>query len=613
MRNKSTILALAAVGMMLALPLAVAWDAPNGEDPAAAPILEPTAGAILNKGQIISLLTLGFLGGYIKGINDAAGNIGDVSDYYKEMHAREVYNHVEYAMNPTVQGLEIDQNTILLTENFYSRVMEAEVSRVWQEGKEYDPSIIENTTVLEDMAMVLNTWANVIDDTWDTDKDARSKWKTSDYDDLRVYFSIGDTDLGVNLDGQQYLKAMPYARVGSEGITAYFEGKTDLVVIGNGITIIDADGAPLNLSVGEHADVALEKGVYRISGNGATVAGAMVPIDANDTGGACFIVSGDERLLAIPENGEVKAHKINGGYLVGKLEFTVLYPDKNGIIQKLRVQGNQVNEMAIVYDKLCKNSKKVLDNAISAARNCWRVFDAFGQSSVFLSPSSMVPMLSNVELDDEQRYVISLLGAYQLRDWYGSPDFSDPTLDDVHITGESLDMYVKGSIMDEKGNVLAANVVYSPYGYSRDAPITVGKPNLWAQSGVALVWANADDWRGVVVPSQMRIVPLMGNYILEAEEIIYKGKSVPSMTMTVQSLRDIENKVKPHQPQPITPLPNLKSLAPFVAVICALLGGMLAYFGFRLRSPVLMAVGLLLIVVGYFGRGVIANYLTRLY
>lgn len=612
MRSEQHVCATALLAVvLLALPLAPLVGpsappevAPAGPEPTEALPVIPIA---------IAAGIAGFLGGYFYakgGVTGTAGSQEIITDDYRYNQAYGVFAHTNWAMNPTVQGLEIDSETVLLTENFYSRVIEAETSSQWVEGGGFDVSIVGDTTMPADLLALTQVWGRLIADAWETDKDARSKWAASDdYRDLRVWFSVGSAALGKNLTGQQYARALPAVDVPNDGVSVWLGEETDVVVRKAQITITSPTGTAQTYAPGEYADVDFAPGMYSVTGGGALFAGDFFPIDC-DVKGSLYVVSGAERYLCVPDEMGVRGYAVEKPILAGNLKYNVSYPDVDGIE---RIMAVELAELVEKWDKLLENMQSVAINAVSAGRNAWAVFDMMGEASPFLSPSSLIPPMRNVTLTEEQRYVISLLGMYQLKDWFTGTDSDPPDLGDVDITAESLDLYIKGKVRDEGGNVLVEDVIYTPFGYSRDAQITTSETMLWTQPGVVIVWANSEDWRGVAIPSQMKIIPISGNYLLNAEEITYKGKSVPSMVLTVKSLREIEDTLRPQEPQPIRPIPQVVPLGPYVAVIVALLGVLLATVGLVRKSLLLIILGGVVVALGVLGGDAIAGYLVRLY
>lgn len=620
MKHQTKLVAIFSAFLMLALPAGLILS--DGEDKAIVEDAEGVAPVVI----YLTIAGASFLAGWLANWYLSSSDVGNnpgltdpdgiVADYLK--------NEAEYrtgawyrGINTVTQGMTIDQAVLAISETYYARAIEAQTAGAWTLGSDYDSAdALRDAGVLDDMVSLAYNWGLLMDLNGAHDKNLRAELMAQDkYRDMRVYFEIGDNQLGNTPTGQIYTISNPYVYA-TNPIRAYIGDTGDSsqqIMVANGTVRVAYDDdptRPVTMSPGIYPADALKAGLCTVSGGGILSAPIIPVDDTPDThyGGGYGIISGDTKALVArnPITGDYTAYALNGDTYTGAMSYVITYPD-HGETQKMTVP---LDTMVSAYDDIVSYQVELTRNVAEAGQVAWRLYDAMGSANPLVSPSSIYPLnLDNTTLSADQKYAISVLGMYQIAQWMkASPEL--PTMDNLFITEESLNLFVVGDIHNEKGDLLASNVVYTPYGYVRDVALSSSEPIQWSQAGLAIVWGAADTWEGVSQPEAMRLISLEPNYTLTAESITYDGQEVPRMVITVKSLQDIANKliVEPNPtPDPVPPIVDISAL---IAVIFALIGAIIAIAGLYIRSPLLVIIGLIVIGGGYYFRANLASLIA---
>lgn len=622
MKAQTKVIAIVSAIMIMALPMGLILTETQDKE---LELIQETDGAIPILVYVGVTAIVAFIGGYYfneywndgesqnSGLTDPEGLIADYLRNEAQYRTGVWYRGI----NTTTQGMTIDQAVLNMSETYYSRAIEGQTAGMWTPGEEYESAIaLRDAGVLDDMITLSYHWGYLMDLNGAHDKDLRATLQAQDkYRDMRVYFEIGDNQLGNTPTGQIYTISNPYVYA-TNPIRAYIGDTGDSsqqIMVANGTVRVAYDDdptRPVTMSPGIYPADALKAGLCTVSGGGILSAPIIPVDDTPDThyGGGYGIISGDTKALVArnPSSGEYTAYALNGATYTGPISYVITYPDQ-GVTQKIAVP---LDTMVSSYDEFVQFQVSITRNVSDAGQVAWKLYDAMGSANPLVSPSSITPLnLDNTSLTADQKYAISVLGMYQISQWMKTnPDL--PTLENIHITEESLNLFVIGDITNEKGEILASNVVYTPYGYVRDVALSTTEATQWSQAGMAIVWGNADTWEGQSQPENMRLITLEPNYTISADTITYDGEDIPRMVITVKSLQDIAQKliVEPN-PDP-DPVPDVIDISALIAVIFALIGAIIAMVGVYIRSPLLVLIGLAFMGGGYYLRVPLANWIA---
>ena len=189
---------------------------------------------------------------------------------------------------------------------------------------------------------------------------------------------------------------------------------------------------------------------------------------------------------------------------------------------------------------LLNASNALFADVINTATATWYVFDNAGESSIFVSPSMLLPNLANMDFTADQIYLIYMSALQQMAEYYddasGNFDASD-----VVISEASLDLICRGTIYSDssKTTVIAEDVYFTPMCYLRDQAVNVGN-TYWSQPGLAMAYEYDED-TGTYVGTGFYVLEV-GNYFtitsMTFDGVTYSA-SGDNITLKVMSLPDI--------------------------------------------------------------------------
>lgn len=252
-------------------------------------------------------------------------------------------------------------------------------------------------------------------------------------------------------------------------------------------------------------------------------------------------------------------------------------------------------------------SYTTLSKSHAAAQAAWMVFDKAEESNILISPSALVPDLQNIDVSAEEMYTLTVLYLEQIYDYWQR---TNGNLKDTgfNLSADSLDLYLRGNIYDENGNMIYSQVIFTPYIWLNSIVLTEGK-NTFNQSGIIGVWGESEDltsWKGTsgYTPT---MISIKSGYSVDIAQIMYDDAVRTSVTLEVME-------VEPWYDPVVTPGPGtahikVSSLVPYVAAILFLIGLNLCQFSILSKFDILMLVGVVFIILALVGAEWISGYL----
>jgi hypothetical protein len=251
---------------------------------------------------------------------------------------------------------------------------------------------------------------------------------------------------------------------------------------------------------------------------------------------------------------------------------------------------------------------ELLLEASIAAQTMWTITDTAKQSNILLSPSILMPHLTNVGIDAQQSYAIYVMALSQIAAY--NTTYGEVLKDGMtQISAESLDLYCHGSVYDQYGNLVLENAILTPYTYLNDMKVSTGK-TLYNQDGLIMVWDMADTLVGWDMPTdtaayEPMIMP-QGAYLV-LDEIVYAGEEVSTVTLEVVKVERIAAFDDILFERSDTPA--VLDASTLVMIIVIELGIIIALIGYITRMPGLIAAGAIVALVGFFASDWIARFI----
>lgn len=357
----------------------------------------------------------------------------------------------------------------------------------------------------------------------------------------------------------------------------------------------------MSLSAGANDVSALPAGFYRLTPG---VYGgpflSSTSLNSAPVEGAMGIICDDKIGYVVSEGENLKIHYNGLNYVSSNLDYQITGggdPQDSHGAPKALVQS---------YADYINQLTDLLYESAQAAMVMWSISAQANDSNILLSPSSIIPNLTNVGINAAQAYALYILSLDQIAQYnanYGGQLQAGMT----KVSAESLDLYCHGTIYNADGTPAVSNAIFTPYVYLTDWLISANQFNTFGQNGLIMIWdiadtaigwdiADADDYQAVVVSK--------GMYFM-ADEILYEGATVQSIKLDVDEVQRISVFDEISWQRPDTPAVLDASI--LIMIIMIELGIILALLGYIMRYPPLIIIGAIIALVGVFASEWIAR------
>ncbi|HKM13731.1 MAG TPA: hypothetical protein VJY42_02270 [Candidatus Methanomethylophilaceae archaeon] len=546
-----------------------------------------------------------------------AGNDNAILQYAREVDAQrsaeQQYNLLMVASNLVM----VDTQTWQLTSAHLNRVAEIAAAMYWDDNLSYDPNTILKLAGVYDLLSTGNlSTQDILDQAVKVSADLRTEWDSTNYGDsldIEIVWDGGGTGISTS---RLYTDFMTLVTVSNGKNIVYLSQSTDdFASVTNStvwaytntgtITSVIQGSSPISLNLGANDISDLPSGFYVLSPGtyGGPFLSAVSPDSATVTG-ATGLICDDKYGFATAEEDEVKIFW-NGEYrgVSSTLDFRITgdgissYTSHRSPLSLTLSYGAYVDQLSVL----------LMESSISA-QTMWSITDTAKESNILLSPSSLMPHLSNLGIDAQQSYALYVMALDQIAAYntiYGE------VLKDgmVQISAQSLNLYCHGSVYDQHGNIVLENAVLTPYVYLDDMKVNTGK-TLFNQEGLIMVWDIADTLTDWSIPTDTGVYKPMimpkGAYLI-LDEIVYGGNEASTVTLEVIKIERIPAFDEILFERSDTPA--VLEASTLVMIIVIEMGAIIALIGYIIRMPSLIAAGAIVALVGFFASDWIARLL----
>ena len=546
-----------------------------------------------------------------------AGSDDAVKSYARNIDAQrsaeQQYNLLMLASNL----IENDTETWKLTNAYLNRSAEIAAGIDWEEGKSYDPDIILRMAGVYDAISTgnLNT-SDVIDQGVDVSVNLKDKWNATNYGqslDIKLNWDNGSTG---NATNALYSDFCTLATANADEYVVYLSQSADThasstnstiwaYTNAGSITSIDS-GAVTELSKGANDASDLPSGFYKLSPGkyGGSFLNSTKAEACKTTGIMGIICDGQYGYASSTANG------IEVFWNGAKTESNTLDYEITG---SETAQTSNGSPLALVkaYSDYYNQLSRLLYDASLAGQVMWTISATSHESNILLSPSSIIPHLTDAGITAEQRYAMYVLALDQIAQYntnYGDELSAGMT----KISAQSLDTYCHGSIYAPDGTVIAENVIYTPYVYLRDWTIIAGDNATFSQDGLVMIWDTADTADGWTMPAKTTyesIIVEKGAYIM-ADEIYSKGEAVNSVHLEIDTIQRISAFESIDFGR--DDAPSVLEASTLIMIIILELGLIIGLIGYIVRMPAVMAVGLIVMILGVVASNLLSTLILGL-
>lgn len=532
------------------------------------------------------------------------GSGGDPSEIAKQLRAYEselVYIVLQMNSELLTNSVNGYADIWKLTNNFWMRQAEVAAAERWASNVDYyAPYILERCGLIDSLAQLFENIEDGSDSSFSFINDRLTAWaSSSQQNQMKIYLQYGSNTLtdSSNFD----IKMRNAITVSSSSAnTAYLDGR-ELWVFGGNAKIYSEKGNEYQLASGfnDLSAMGINSGTYAFQPD-RSYSGSIVPIlssKAAQVYASAVVQTGESLKLVKYSNSLVYVD--NTSY-----DSLSLYIDTGDSSVTEKVNIMQILEM---HDMLLSSTYTSLTKAHVSAQAAWMVFDKAQESNILISPSALIPNLENIDVSSEEMYTLTVLYLEQIYDFWQR---SNGNLKDTgfNLSADSLDLYLRGNIYDENGNMLYSSVVFTPYIWLNSVTLTEGK-NTFNQSGMIAVWGtsqNPTGWQGTsgYIPTMLSF---KSGYSVEIAQIMHDETLKSSVTLKVLEIEPWHDIQIDHNQGGLDI--HVADLVPFVAAILFLVGLNLLQFGAYNKHDLIIIVGVICFILALVGAEWIAGFL----
>ena len=504
-----------------------------------------------------------------------------------------------------------DAEMMGFTGSYFERMGEIAAAELWsQNGTMNSDSILLDSTICENYATILLNYMSILNDDCDDYKDRLSEWANGfegAYADMTLSYSWTGGSITATSGEVYNVYGIGTTVTGtSDDVVYLYDGGTEkngfVYVHGGDATITASNGTTYTLTEGRNdlSSKGIPNGMYTLQAGRSYIGSLSTSFSSNaaDLHAATVMIAGNGGIAYAIENstGTTDVY-CNGTYNnVSELNYNINYDDTCSTVDLMDGMDAMRN--------LLTASNSIYSKTLNAASAAWSVFNTAGESSVFVSPSALIPNLKNMNFTSDQIYLIYMSALQQMseNDWTASANF---TASDVTISEDSLDLTCYGTIYNASGTAIKSNVIFTPMCYLRDQAIRVGSI-AWNQPGLAMLWTVGDE--GTLTANGL--VPLETGYTFTITKIIYMDETYTTagdgLVLSVMSLTNLDG--YDHTILPPTPVPHVTDYTIVAQILVMIIGAFIAYMGYNVKNPIVMIIGGIVIVIGWLFGAIIVGW-----
>lgn len=550
--------------------------------------------------------------------------------------AKNTTNMMRLAGAFTENSLNNYENIWKMTEEHWIRQAEMSAFSLWQSGVPYDPEFVmllsmiyfNNAMMGANSTAQFNTFMGELSSHVDL-------WRnTEGYENMTAYYSIdGERRASIDhFDGRLLSVADTrnsegYIYIQTELFDTgdYIDGVSDTLSIKPGtmylfgdcpVTLTDREGHAfvINSKVTDLTAIeGLNSGIYKVS-EGSVIASdsfaeAVGVIGHLPLNAGLVMEVGDTMALAVylpTISGDGFISVIEDGQPNKAVSNIYLGAQSSDIPEgKSNPDPMELRTVLESYSHLLAKIREVAESAESSSKALWKIYDAAGESNAWITTLSVLNNYEDVAMSDTMKSAMAVSAMQQIADYYDSHN-GDLTGMKLSLLGEGAEKvpFIRGTIYDNMGNIVASDVIFTPLLQTQDTTInrldtvkidSYATAMVWAQGQSILTWGSTGDFEDYTA------IPLKKGYSFTVNEIAMKDtddsdlRAVNSVDLDVKQLDYVPGVgFEWDGPEPIPPVTQKKTN--WLEPICIIAGIILAVYGIVTRrlEIVILGVGILL-------------------
>lgn len=516
----------------------------------------------------------------------------------------------------------IDNNaqTWDLSQSYMDRAAEISAGTLWSSGGTYDPeTILVFASIYKNVARSQGNTDAALASAIDNVADRVGVWAGTDYSSIGVTIRWdGGSTQTANESAKLVFSSVVTSSQGHGRVFLSSEDGTAVIWALDGAgQITGDDGQTIYLSAGRNT-VSASSGWYTLSSG--HYAGPFLPTVNNEDnsavcqGGAVIAVDGSVGYVTV--NGSDLRIRWNGAdYTSSYLKYR--YTTSSGTYETQTLSGgntftDSLANLVRAYSEEYDTYKKILARSAQAGQVMWSLSAAANEANILLSPSAISPQLTDVNIDATQAYALYVSALSQISNYYTTYN-AQLSADQTKVSSQSLQLYCKGTVYNANGTVLASDVVFTPYVYTKNMTVYSGQMTTFNQDGILMIWTSSgavpaiSDFTESDVTAHKTLVMPKGSYFL-ADEVSYNGDLTNAVTLTVKEIAKVD--VLSGITHKNISAPKVLKASTLVMIIMIELAAIFALLGISIaRHPLTFVVAIVILLAGIFFPEEIAKLL----
>ncbi len=594
---------------------------------------------------ITAAYVLGFLTGltvaafiYVAFQSESAGDPGSIVAYEQEMLARSIEAQLMTAERIISKLLPNDASMLRYTSTYWERAVEYTIANpnVWSKNKTLDvEDVLKKAGVRSAINDYMHTWQKAIaNEILGVSMEETTNIASYDcYDGMTLSFNwSGGSLIQSNPSANHWLYGdfKSAVHTTSSSSTVYLDVPTEVTDGVNGtfantlylyspngtnatITSLSG-GSTITLSPGYNQVSGYTPGLYRLNTSGVIYAGDFSYSTGNNPADlqTCLIMSdGDDNFaFALCGSGSDNVVVYKGGVqrTVSSLTMAVTSLDASDSSSKTTRSVDLV-DMIKNYQSLLAASQYVITECTKDAKVTWKIFDACEASNSYVHPSTIMTVLQNSSMS-EQNILVNYYTAMKELSLYYEQYGEDIGNMEIEADSSVTDVLVFGDIYCN-GECVVEGAIMTPSVFVSSETFKVGESHVVGQQMICTVWQSGasaiDDFTAFSTTiSKIPVATLDTGHVIEVKAIKYNNEHVSEYTLDVPPIIYVPDPIPEPTPVP-TPIKVLDADI-LVIIILALSAIIIFLFGYIEGNPIIGAIiAIIFFVVGFFFSGTISS------
>lgn len=566
-------------------------------------------------------------------------------------------NEIENFSNIMATGTAWNTNTIKqikqiwgFTNEHWIRQCELATAQIWSKGtsfSDYRTWILDRSGTYYNSAVMVQNAFEQLNESYKGIGVRLDNWKDAKYGDtykdIKMGFTLNDSD-GLIMESNEYWNAtiLSCAMADGDKNMVYISGGNITPFVNGSIAGADSKiqrvflNNERNMQYGEVITVKANQttnldsiadfkpGVYILPKN-VMFAGNITPTYDGDQDATVYpgyvIKSGSkdsqETKLVYYDSKKITDQRvIYNGEAYSTIELSAQADGVRTVVSDLTTPLEDMQT-------LLETTKKTIMSAISSASAVWSIYTKAGEPSTYVSTLlfSDVTSYDNVELNDTTKEILTIMAMGQMASYYDTNQ--DKLLAGTYTMSTSMSVYMLGSIKVGDGDEsYYEDVIFTPYINEYSQTFKNGENKIDQYTQVA-IWKsnyknNTIDWDerpGEVELKDTSLINIGANARFFIRDIlVFDDQGNPDhpteFDMKVKEMQHIDPEKLPTKPlDPV--VVNGSNIAIVVMIIMAILGLVGVIYGLKTGNYIVLAIGVVVIVAGFFVSGPIADFIGR--